>query len=290
MQASIIVPSYNSLSTIERCLNALRAQRTRFTYEVIVVDSSDDGTGEFIEANFPEVKLIRLPERTFPGLARNVGIEKSQGRIIVFTDSDCVPESFWLEKMVEEQEKGQHSAIGGSVLNGLPLNPVAWSGYLLEFSTSLPSSPKHFPNLLPTCNVSFQRSIFERYGSFPDVQTMEDGIFCTRLIRSGERLLFHPDIRVRHIFRSRLNLFLRHQLTLGKGAAEARRRGEFSGAWLADHPLRWFLPFVRLCRIEFRLARQSLKSLLIFNLLFPLCVGGLIAWGIGFCASNKSHS
>jgi hypothetical protein len=24
-----------------------------------------------------------------------------------------------------------------------------------------------------------------------------------------------------------------------------------------------------------------------FNLLFPLCLSGLIAWGIGFCAAEK---
>jgi glycosyltransferase involved in cell wall biosynthesis len=291
MQASIIVPSYNSLSTIERCLNALQQQRTDFSYEVIVVDSSDDGTGEFIESRFPAVKLIRLCRRTLPGLARNLGIEKAAGKVLVFTDSDCVPEPSWLDKMIREQEKGEYSVIGGSVLNGLPLNPVAWSGYLLEFSESLPSSPRRFVQLIPTCNVSIQRSVFDRHGLFPtDVWPMEDGIFCMRLSRAGEKLLFEPSIRVRHIFRPHLGAFLRHQIRLGKASAEARRRKQIAQAWLADHPLRWLGPGIRLFRLETRLLRQSIPTFLGFNLLLPLCFGGLVAWGIGFCAPTNSES
>jgi len=290
MHASVIVPSYNSLSTIERCLNALQNQKTDFSYEIVVVDSSDDGTGELIESRFPLVKLIRMPQRTLPGLARNLGIEKAKGKILVFTDSDCVPEVLWLDKMIREQEKGGYCVVGGSILNGLPLNPVAWSGYLLEFSESLPSSSKRLVQLIPTCNVSIQRQVFDRHGLFPtDVWPMEDGIFCMRLIRAGEKLLFDPNIRVKHIFRPHLGAFLRHQVRLGKASAEARRRKEMTQAWLADHPLRWFGPIIRLCRLETRLVRQSIATFVGFNLLLPLCFTGLIAWGIGFCAPSKSH-
>jgi hypothetical protein len=47
--------------------------------------------------------------------------------------------------------------------------------------------------------------------------------------------------------------------------------------------LRWLVPLFRMIIIEGRLARWDLKNFLRFNLLFPLCFGGLIAWGIGFC-------
>jgi len=38
--ASVVVPSYNSCSTITACLNALVAQETDLPFEVIVVESS----------------------------------------------------------------------------------------------------------------------------------------------------------------------------------------------------------------------------------------------------------
>jgi GT2 family glycosyltransferase len=288
MHASVIIPSYNSRKTIAHCLNALQNQRASFSYEIVVVDSSNDDTGEFIASHFPGVKLIRLPQRTLPGLARNLGIEVAQGTILAFTDADCVPEPFWLDKMMQEHAKGSFAAVGGAVLNALPWNPVAWSGYLLEFNERLPSFPKRFVDLLPTCNVSFKRPIFEHYGLFPvDLWPSEDHIFCWRLTSAGKRLLFDPAIQVRHIFRPSLKSFLQHQLRLGKASATARKQVELPQAWVAKHPLRWLIPLLRLIRIEARLARWDLANFLRFNLLLPICLSGLFAWGIGFCTDSK---
>jgi glycosyltransferase involved in cell wall biosynthesis len=288
MDASIIVPSYNSKTTIEHCLYALQGQKTEHSYEIIVVDSSDGGTGELIAARFPAVQLIRCPQRTLPGLARNLGIRQAQGELLVFTDADCVPASTWLQQMLQEHAKGSFAAVGGAVLNALPLNPVAWSGYLLEFNERLPKLPKRFVDLLPTCNVSFKRSTFARHGLFPtELWPSEDHIFCWQLFRAGEQLLFEPAIQVQHIFRPRLQSFLQHQLRLGKASAVARRQTDLPQAWLAEHPLRWLAPAMRLLRIEMRLARWDPANFLRFNLLAPLCLTGLIAWGIGFGSAHR---
>jgi GT2 family glycosyltransferase len=287
--ASVIVPSYNARHTIAHCLQALLQQSTDCAYEIIVVDSSDDGTGDLIAARFPEVKLLRMPQRTLPGLARNVGIEMAAGDILAFTDADCVPEPRWLAKMVQAHAREDCIAVGGAVLNGLPLHPVAWSGCLLEFSECLPSFPRRFVALLPTCNVAFKRAAFERYGLFPpELWASEDHIFSWRLSRAGERLLFDPTIGVRHLFRPRLRSFLRHQRRLGRGSAIARRQVDLPHAWVAEHPLRWLTPLIRLLRIEARLIRWDRVNFLRFNLLLPLCFCGLLAWGIGFCTASSA--
>ncbi len=284
MHASVIVPSYNSRATIVQCLSALHGQQTQCSYEIIVVDSSTDGTGALIASHFPRVKLVQLSSRTLPGPARNRGIQIAQGDLLAFTDADCVPESQWLEKMVREHERGESAAIGGAVLNALPLNPVAWSGYLLEFSERLPTFPRRHVDILPTCNVSFQRTIFERYGPFPeDLWPSEDHLFSWRLVQGGEPLLFVPEIQVRHIFRPHLGAFLQHQVRLGKASAAARRQVNLPQAWLANHPVRRLVPLIRLVLLEGRLARRDPVNFLRFNLLLPFCLSGLIAWGIGFC-------
>jgi glycosyltransferase involved in cell wall biosynthesis len=286
-QASVIVPSYNSQATIVQCLQALQSQETAFSYEIVVVDSSNDGTSDLILSRFPSIKLIRLPQRTLPGPARNLGVRETVGDILAFTDADCVPERRWLAKMVDEHNNSDCSAVGGAVLNALPLNPVAWGGYLLEFSERLPSLPKRFVDILPTCNVSYKRRIFERYGLFPeDIWPSEDHIFSWYLMQAGEPLLFNPAIQVHHIFRPHLGAFLQHQIRLGKASATARKRIKLPYAWLAEHPLRWFVPLMRLAAIESRLARWDMKNFLRFNFLFPLSFGGLLAWGIGFCSNR----
>jgi glycosyltransferase involved in cell wall biosynthesis len=290
MRASVIIPSYNSRTTIGRCLEALRNQRTEFEHEVIVVDSSDDGTGEIVASQFPEIRLVRLPERTLPGPARNLAIEQARSDLLVFTDADCAPEPQWLQRMILAQAGTSSVAVGGAVLNGLPKNPVAWSGYLLEFSEKLPAYPRGYVDLLPTCNVSFKREAFERHGLFPvDLWPSEDHIFSWRLVQAGERLLFDPTIRVDHIFRPRMTAFLRHQVRLGEASAAARRQVDLPHAWLVDSPLRWLTPAMRCMSIEARLARRDPANLLRFNLLAPLCAAGLVAWGIGFCRDGKGR-
>ena len=289
IQASVIVPSYNSELTIVQCLQALQNQETAFGYEIVVVDSSNDATPDLLVSHFPEIKLIRLSQRTLPGPARNLGVREAVGDILAFTDADCVPERRWLEKMVHEQKESNCAAVGGAVLNALPLNPVAWGGYLLEFSERLPSFPKRFVEILPTCNVSYKRWIFERYGLFPeDIWPSEDHIYSWHLMQSGESLLFNPNIQVHHIFRPHLGACLQHQMRLGKASAAARMRVKLPHAWLAGHSLRWLVPLIRLAAIEARLARWDMKNFLRFNLLFPLCLGGLIAWGVGFCSNRNA--
>src|SRR6476469_9419044 len=81
---SVVIASYNASSTIERCLRALTTISTAVPFEVVVVDSSQDGTAEVIAANFPEVTLLRAGTRLYPGDARNLGVEKARGDILAF--------------------------------------------------------------------------------------------------------------------------------------------------------------------------------------------------------------
>jgi len=78
LQLSIIIPAYNSRKTIERCLQSLVNQIDDETMEIIVVESSGDGTAAFIAERFPKVKVYTLLWRKFAGGARNFGISKAR--------------------------------------------------------------------------------------------------------------------------------------------------------------------------------------------------------------------
>ncbi|WP_203218961.1 glycosyltransferase [Geoglobus acetivorans] len=57
--ASVVIVTYSHRRYMEDCLSSVIANDP---LEVIVVDSgSVDGTAEFVEENFPEVKLIKSP-------------------------------------------------------------------------------------------------------------------------------------------------------------------------------------------------------------------------------------
>ena len=59
VRISVVIASYNAAETIGRCLRSLERQDLdRELYEVIVVDSSEDGTGVLIEQEFPGVTVL----------------------------------------------------------------------------------------------------------------------------------------------------------------------------------------------------------------------------------------
>lgn len=81
---SLVVPTRNSIRTIERCLESLRAQ-DHAAVEIIVVDNfSDDGTadvGRLLADHFVQ----QGPERS---AQRNAGLAIATGEVIGFIDSD----------------------------------------------------------------------------------------------------------------------------------------------------------------------------------------------------------
>ena len=82
-----MIPTLNSAETLEKCLASIRANKSKYDYEITVVDGgSKDGTAD-IAKKYADNVLIE--DTYFRGVNRNKGIKKSRGDIIIFTDSDC---------------------------------------------------------------------------------------------------------------------------------------------------------------------------------------------------------
>lgn len=91
---SVIIPAFNEELYIDSCLSSLMKQQGCSDFEVIVVDNnSTDDTAKIVK-KYP-VELVF--EKT-PGVvkARQRGLSKAQGNIIVSTDADCVFKPYWL--------------------------------------------------------------------------------------------------------------------------------------------------------------------------------------------------
>lgn len=94
---SVIIPVYNDSVRLGLCLERLGRQTIADRTEIIVIDNgSTEGLSE-VRRRFADV--IWLAEAV-PGsyAARNRGIAAARGRILAFTDSDCLPADDWLER------------------------------------------------------------------------------------------------------------------------------------------------------------------------------------------------
>jgi glycosyltransferase involved in cell wall biosynthesis len=94
MKVSIIIPCYNAIGKVEKCLSSLRLLDFSLdNYEVIFVDDcSTDGTYNFLltEAEkTPNWNVFRLNKNSgSPSKPRNYGIEISTGEYVFFLDCD----------------------------------------------------------------------------------------------------------------------------------------------------------------------------------------------------------
>lgn len=98
---SVIVPCYNASLHIERCIKSIKKQTFK-SYEVIFIDDcSIDNTFQILKINEKlnkNFKIIKTPENSGPGIARNLGLRKAEGKYVCFLDSD----DYWFSKKLEE--------------------------------------------------------------------------------------------------------------------------------------------------------------------------------------------
>ena len=85
---SIIIVSFNSLKWLQACLCSILSQ-TYSPLEVIIVDNvSTDGSPDWIKAQYPDVKLVRLTSKTSLAGAVNRGVENAAGRYFLLLNPD----------------------------------------------------------------------------------------------------------------------------------------------------------------------------------------------------------
>ena len=96
---SVIIPVYNSFKRIPAILKALNEQ-LYLPYEVIIIDSGDDGKiKEYIyNKSFNFLLIYKKINKAFPGKARNVGVKIAQGEYFGFIDARTIPDIYWIQK------------------------------------------------------------------------------------------------------------------------------------------------------------------------------------------------
>jgi glycosyltransferase involved in cell wall biosynthesis len=285
IRTSVVIPALSAWKTLPAVLEALRPQIERSSREVLLVDSSGELSLAAIEARWPWVRVVTLPEPALPGEARNVGAREARGEWLAFLDADCIPEGRWLD-LLEGSIIPGHDAVAGGILNGTPRSAVGTAGYLLEFSDWYPGARRTLEHAA-SCNLMVRlRTLEERGGFDEDTYPGEDTILTVPLAASG-RLGYAPEARVRHLNRTDLRQFLAHQHRLGRSFAEVCARVDFPHRRIGRPLLAPLAGVFRLMALAWRLARTP-RQALIAAVLLPLILVGLVAWSAGLATSGGS--
>ena len=170
MYISVVIPTYNRLPILQKCLAALEKQSFDSNiiekYEIILVDDgSNDNTLAWIAANptkFPHLKTFQQDHKG-PAAARNLGIENAQGDTIIFIDSDLVVTENFLQShavaLISGAKKLNSDRLFtyGAVINTCNFdNPTSEPYKITDFSAAY----------FATGNVAISKKWLEKVGKF----------------------------------------------------------------------------------------------------------------------------
>src|SRR5688500_7033610 len=112
---SVVIAAHDARAPIETCLAALEPQCADADTEVIVADSSRDGTDATIAARFPWVRLLHFDEPLPVPELRGRGIASARGDLIAILDPYSVAAPDWVSQVRAAHAACANLAIGGAV-------------------------------------------------------------------------------------------------------------------------------------------------------------------------------
>ncbi len=115
---SVIIPTYNRKASVLRLLNSLCEQTMPVnSYEVIVVDDgSPDDTATIANMTFPFSFHYLRQKNQGATIARNYGVSKSQGDILIFIDDDITISAKTVQTLANRCHQHSQTIVMGSLI------------------------------------------------------------------------------------------------------------------------------------------------------------------------------
>lgn len=198
MKTSVIIPAYNSEKTISKCISSLLRQTNKPDEIIVVDDGSIDKTKKEVK-KFKDVKLISQINRG-PASARNLGVKKAKGDILLFTDDDCIPDRYWVSEMEKPFRSKTVDGVQGRYMTkqeGLIPRFVQ-----MEIEDRYDRMKKRENiDFIGSYSAGYRKSIFMKYGGFDEsfpVASGEDPELSFKLSEHGHKMVFNEKAVVYH--------------------------------------------------------------------------------------------
>ena len=257
LRVSVVVPTHNRKQKLLACLDALGRQSVLpQEFEVVVVDDgSTDGTGEALESRRDPFRLRYFrQEATGPGAARNLGIERADGEVVLFIGDDILAD----DRLIEEHllAHAAHQDPGAAVLGridwpaAMQTNAVmeyVCGDAMLQFAYSyIPTAPVLDHRFFYTSNISLKRQFLVdaadagvRFDLGFHRAAFEDSEFAFRLMPRGLRIVYADGARAAHDHWMDLDSFAKREFGAGEMAVVFYRKHpgqdeQLQVQWLAD--------------------------------------------------------
>ena len=241
MDLSVIVPVHNDGAGLRKLVPALCHQEAAgLSYEIIIVDNnSDDDTlevartlaqtcreGKISDGGPADVLVIQETARQSAYAARNAGIAFARGKVLAFTDADCLPEPAWLREGYRALEDNGAGLAAGRIemtFHRARPNVVEYLDAAQKMNQKLYVEQAGFG---ATANLFVRAELFERYGPFrDDILSGGDYEFCQRATQAGAQIIYAEQALVQHPARATLGSKLRKAKRVAQGQKQLAALG-----------------------------------------------------------------
>lgn len=196
-RVTVIVPHYQDLDNLTRCLDHL-ARQTYPTalFNIVVADNGSAIARDRLDKVTDGRATLVIESRKGAGLARNAAAAIASGEVFAFIDSDCLATPDWLRSGVA----ALHHAgfVGGDVTIADPQDRDLSGAEAFEkvFAFNMRSYARD-KNFAGSGNLFVRRADFERVGGFK-VGMSEDMEWSHRAAANGLKLAFEERALVTH--------------------------------------------------------------------------------------------
>lgn len=197
---SIAILNYQRRDVLRGALESARLQRWP-VLEIIAVDNaSTDGSAEMVREEFPDVRLVRLPEN-LGAAARNAGVAAAKGDLVFTLDNDVrftSPDD--VARGVAVFERHPRAAVVSFTILGPdgrlcrrdwchPRDPDRWADR--EFLTAY---------VLEGASAWRREAFLAAGGYWPPFFIGHEGLdLALRLLEAGHALVYTPAVKVQHL-------------------------------------------------------------------------------------------
>jgi len=191
---SVVMLCWNRREDVRESLARL-CESTYPNLEIIAVDNgSTDGTPEMIEAEFPEVRVLRMPSNI--GIAAyNAGFEEACGKYIVILDDDSFPEKHAIERMVRRFEADPElGVVAFDVRNYYSIDDIKIVDEAADYSGAA-GNERYIMSFNGAC-AGVRADVFRRVGYYPEEFFLYNNELDTafRIWDAGYAIRSFPDI------------------------------------------------------------------------------------------------
>ena len=218
---SIIIPTRDLATILDRCLASITQLTTYPHYEIILVDNGSQEPGTFKLFNKWQEKLgdrLRILPLDIPfnyPKLNNYGVHQSKGDYLLFLNNDTeVIAPDWLTGMVEQAQRSSIGAVGARLL--YPDNTIQHAGIIAGIRGGVGHGHRYYPSTatgymnqikaisnysaVTAACLMCRRDLFNAVGGFDESFAVEgnDVDLCFKFLEQGYRNVYLPHVTLYH--------------------------------------------------------------------------------------------